>query len=311
MGKRMKIIDSFEKQASGVEHVDEITKHDGTKVPVYLINSFHTLTQFVGYAKYKNRFYGNVYLRGQTLLHSGKLIPSVFRPFGGNSIANYSERFHNYNSRKNIALKETPAFDGINKQALEALLQHYGVKTTWLDIVDNLWIALWFGLHNFDSITLQSHEHIHITEAAPENYAYIFLLLIDAQQEKEEKRKDGPIKIPGVYYGESSYLVDLRKAVQSFYLRPHAQHALMIQKKQILTREPLEQADIDYSDFIVGIAKIPVSTGLDWIGRNGLLSIQSLFPPTYYDHGYRRLLEYYSVDPTAIPTYGSIQLISY
>lgn len=55
-------------------------------VPVYHIDSFHLLTQFVGYAKYKNREIGGVYLRGQTSLyedekHKGKIIlsPSCFR----------------------------------------------------------------------------------------------------------------------------------------------------------------------------------------------------------------------------------------
>lgn len=36
--------------------------------------------------------------------------------------------------------------------------------------------------------------------------------------------------------------------------------------------------DVDYSDLIVGIARIPVKIGLDWIDNNKLLSVGSLFP---------------------------------
>lgn len=33
------------------------------------------------------------------------------------------------------------------RPSLSALLQHYGVKTTWLDVVDDLRIASWFAMH--------------------------------------------------------------------------------------------------------------------------------------------------------------------
>ncbi|WP_420914265.1 FRG domain-containing protein [Comamonas aquatica] len=26
-------------------------------------------------------------------------------------------------------------------------MQHYGLNTTWIDIVDNIWVALWFACH--------------------------------------------------------------------------------------------------------------------------------------------------------------------
>lgn len=307
----MEIINSFEHQRTGVLRDGEITKRDGSVVPIYLIDSFHALTQFVGFAKFKNRFYGNVYFRGQTSLHAGKLIPSVFRPSLTSTSVNYSERFITYNTRRKQALSSDKGFSSIEGRAIEPLLQHYGIKTTWLDVVDNLWVALWFGLHKFSSVIIEDHEHVHITEEPLGQYAYLFLLAVDAQKEQEKYVSSGPQRIPGVYSGEETNVVDLRKAVQSYYLRPHAQHALMIQKKRILTQTPLSEGDVDYSDFIVGVAKISRERGLDWIGNNGLLSIQSLFPPAYFDNGYRYLLEHYKVAPETIPTYGSIQFISY
>lgn len=307
----MEIIDSFETQVLGVTTTSSITKNDGSRVPIYTIDSYHTLTQFVGYAKLKNRFYGNVYLRGQTQLYSGKLIPSIFRPPTGSKTVNYSARFANYCKFKNKTLSSTSSFKDVDSYAIEPLLQHYGIKTPWLDIVDNLWVALWFGLHEFDSIILEDHEHVHITDSTSNPYAYLFLLAVDAIQERTIKTPKGVVRVPGRYSGDKTNLVDLRKAVPSYYLRPHAQHALMLQKRDILTRNPLTENDVDYSDFIVGIAQIKASTGLEWIGHSGLLSIQGLFPPAYYDNGFRCLLEHYKVSSDAIPAYGSIQLISY
>ena len=66
----------------------------------------------------------------------------------------------------------------------------------------------------------------------------------------------------------------------------------------------------DYSNLIVGIAKIPVEVIWEWIGHSGLLSVQSLFPSPYYDSGYKKLLDKVKRNSDIIETYGSIQYIS-
>lgn len=58
----------------------------GLNLPVFNITSYHTLVQFVGYAKYLNRSVGNVYLRGQHKLYD-TLIPTIFLKFQGLQIA--------------------------------------------------------------------------------------------------------------------------------------------------------------------------------------------------------------------------------
>lgn len=308
----MQIIDSFEQQIIGVARDGQIQISTGEEVPVYTIDSFHVLTQFVGYAKYINRQNANVYLRGQTGLYDGHLIPSIYRPLSGSGSVNYSERTPKYMEKVHQALSKSKAFDSIDSRAIVPLLQHYGIKTSWLDVVDNLWVALWFGLHKFHSIILQNHEYIHISEVNPNEYAYLFLIAVDAREELASCIKDKRVSFPGVYSGETTQLVDLRKAVPSYYLRPHAQHGLMIHKKRINHTHGrlLEKVDVDYSEFVVGVAKIPAALGFSWIGHTGLLSTQSLFPSAVYDNGYSKLIQYYQVDANSIPTYGSIQIIS-
>ncbi|GAA0468199.1 hypothetical protein Ade02nite_79030 [Paractinoplanes deccanensis] len=38
---------------------------------------------------------------------------------------------------------------GVPRYAAEPLLQHYGIRTRWLDLVGNIWSALWFACHHF------------------------------------------------------------------------------------------------------------------------------------------------------------------
>ena len=107
----------------------------------------------------------------------------------------------------------------------------------------------------------------------------------------------------GVYKGKRTTLVDLRKALPSYFLRPHAQHAYMIKKN--------EEYPVDYSDLIVGIAKIPTELGIKWIGSNEILCASSLFPAAYYDSGYSIMLKRYpEEDQGTINQYGSIQIIT-
>ena len=107
----------------------------------------------------------------------------------------------------------------------------------------------------------------------------------------------------GVYEGTETKLVDLRKALPSYFLRPHAQHAYMIRKN--------ESYPEDYSDLIIGIAKIPTVLGLKWLGQNDFLTVSSLFPAAYFDSGYAVLLKQYPEEQQGIVhQYGSIQIIT-
>ena len=73
----------------------------------------------------------------------------------------------------------------------------------------------------------------------------------------------------------------------------------------------LENPPIDYTDLIVGIAKIPTSLGFKWMGSNEFLSVSSLFPAAYFDSGYEILLKLYPEENQGtINQYGSIQILT-
>ena len=320
----MKQITDFEGRTSDEVEVEYISTISGV-IPVYSIKSYHSLTQFIGYGEYINNQWGNVYLRGQTSLYNGCLSPSLLRRkiiSGENQLVkekaeaatsntvkfsniNINHRFSEYKHQINESLNGTQHFTGWNKDIIEPLLQHYGIKTHWIDIVDNIWVALWFALHKTSSTIADGREYIHMFENDDDEYGYVLLIGCDAQD-------NNPYQA-GVYKSTSTIMVDLRKAVPSFFLRPHAQHALMLRK-----RSSKYEDFMDYTDRIIGIAKIRVKDGLKWIGQTGLLSVQSLFPPPYYDTGYANLLnEYKKPSNNQINTvdyiklFGSIQDISH
>lgn len=300
----------FEKKTSDPVTVEYIMTPSGT-IPVYEIKSFHSLTQLIGFGKYMNKASCNVYLRGQTSLYDGYLSPSALRPKKIKETddfepMNYEKRISEYKSHIHESLMQTRSFQNWNKYTIEPLLQHYGVRTYWIDIVDNVWVALWFSLHNTTSTVVDSREYVHITDNSLDQYGYIFLMGSDAIRENENQ--------PGVYVGDTTVVVDLRKAVPSYFLRPHAQHGLMLKKR---SNNPCDFAD--YTDKVIAIAKISVADGLKWIGQTGLLSVQSLFPPPFYDTGYANLMNEYkkAISCEKISTknyiqlYGSIQDITY
>lgn len=282
------IIDNFEKKTPSNITFEKIDLACGNAVNVYKIETVHDLTQFIGFGKYKNSHVGNVYFRGQTSLYSGTMIPSLYR---GRTV--FEKVTQTYNRRIKSVIREKKTFSQYDRSVFEPLIQHYGVKTTYIDLVDNIWVALWFALHQASAVSINSHEYVYYHEST-EEYAYIILMVSDAREETKRF---------GVYSGENTTLVDLRKATPSYFLRPHAQHAYMIRKN--------EECPTDYSDLIVGIARIPTSIGLRWLGANEFLTLSSLFPAAYFDSGYKLLLKNYPEEgQDEINQFGSIQILT-
>jgi hypothetical protein len=111
----------------------------------------------------------------------------------------------------------------------------------------------------------------------PTGKAYILLVAADAVAPDKNQ--------PGLYRGPSTELIDLRIAAPSVFVRPHAQHGLLMRRKGNTTQRPA-----DYSDQIRGIIEIDLADALEWLGNSTALSTHSLFPPPSYDNGYGNLL---------------------
>ena len=252
---------------------------DESGIDVLQAEEPHALVMAAGYLKFsmaRSKSEG-IYFRGQRKLY-GTLPPTLYRGL------TYQKAQDKKNQALSTLINEFKASGGIfstfGEYAHEPLLQHYGISTTWIDLVDNLWVALWFACHRAMSIG-KLGEYTHFEKRLPsevEKYAYVMLIGVDIQRRSQAK--------PGYFFGDNTELVDLRMAAPSIFLRPHAQHGLLFRIKGGVGGRP-----IDYSKQVRATIRVELGKALDWLGSGKMVNTHSLFPPPFYDNGYKILLE--------------------
>jgi hypothetical protein len=273
----------------------------GNNVPVFEAFSVHGLNRLIGHAKFNNHLYGNIYYRGESKKYKS-VIPSLLRgqknvdKWNG-TLSKLIKKFYQ-DERIMRTINVVGSFDNC-KEPIEGLLQHYGVPTRYVDMVDNHWVALWMGLNECVKLK-QSHEYYHYIERelpllemagainplASEKfnvYQYILLMAIPYSDDYDNN---------GVGKSHGYYEIDLRKALPSLFLRPHAQHGIVVRRiphTDIVGGSPLT-SDYDLAVSVVGIIKLRIDRVKLWMGHGELLTQNNLFPQPAYDCGYERLL---------------------
>lgn len=267
---------------------------DQIGIEVLHVQTPHLLLQVAGYLKHtesdKNKF--SVYFRGQSTLYQN-LMPSLYR--GASSNGQKSRRDNDLKKYLQKIEDDKAVLRAVSEKAREGLLQHYGIRTRFIDVVDNVWVALWFACHKAIG-SGKSSDYLHFEpravqhESAPAN-AYILLVRTGAIAAAE----------PGIFEGGGTELIDLRVAVPSQFLRPHAQHGLVVRRAK-----HNDHLHMDCQDFVVGVIRVSLIDALQWLGDGKLLGIHSLFPPPTYDTGYRELLENAPKPPSSL---GAIHIV--
>ncbi|MFK5947419.1 MAG: FRG domain-containing protein [Methylococcales bacterium] len=251
-----------------------------SNIEVLHINDSHALIKAAGYLKFSHAGVDKseaIYFRGERKIY-GSLSPTLFRNVRlakskENRVSSVNNAVKSFNDTCSI-------FKKFGSYAHEPLLQHYGIATSWIDLVDNLWVALWFACHQAKaSGEISQYLHFERRIATSENdFAYILLVGADIDRRNAKK--------PGYYFGDNTELVDLRMAAPSVFLRPHSQHGLLFRCKGANNERPT-----DYSKQIRGVVRVRLRDALDWLGEGKIVGTHSLFPPPYYDNGYQILLE--------------------
>lgn len=237
----------------------------------------HGLNRAAGYLKFADAAGGPVVFRGQRSLY-GSLRPSLYR--GIHNMGPKGRRDAAFNGLRREIGKSNAIISSTPNYARDPLLQHYGIFTKWIDLVDNVWVALWFACHRAVAIG-EKGQYLHFERRSvrtdPNPYAYVLLLQTGPVSQVADK--------PGLLVNDNAQLIDLRIAAPSLYLRPHAQHALLLRRRTINSLE-----DLELLPMVVGIIRVHLADAFSWLGDGALLSAHSLFPPPTYDEGYRRLL---------------------
>lgn len=268
---------------------------DDSGLHVFDVSNQHVFVQASGYLKHvlaKERPCG-VFFRGQSKLYK-TLEPSLYR--GASTQKQKSARDKALNSY--IANCEGKVLSSVPEYAREPLLQHYGIRTRWLDLVDNIWIALWFACH-IAHATGPHGKYLHFERRKPSHdpskpeYAYVLMVETGIEQTVSKK--------PGLFQSEHTDLIDLRVAAPSTFLRPHVQHGLLFRRTKWN-----DHKHMDNFEFVAGVLRVRLSDALEWLGDGSLVSTHTIFPPATYDFGYNELL---NSAPVGDKTIASIHVV--
>lgn len=268
----------------------------------------------LGYAKFINRQYGEVLYRGECKLHP-TLMPSLLRDtehteklfkelnaivsetMDAESMKNFLkvDEIHDEEEKRSYVEK-------VKRSIVEGMLQHYGIPTRFIDLVDNHWVALWMclnscvtyslGKDSFGKRTVCKYQSRYRNlydiilsqdklDDDKDDNLYGFLLLVCLPSDESGKRTFG------VSESTDFIRIDLRQALPSAFLRPHAQHGIVARK---VVKNGSRSVDYDMATQVVGIIKIRIDRINEWLGKGELLTQSSLFPSQAYDDGYNRLL---------------------
>lgn len=241
----------------------DLTESSTSRVPLVELNDYNTLVKLVG--RLRNHFSQNsiqILFRGQRNHHNFVQFPSFLRSYvDSEKLAEYLVdvdwlHFFHVATRSNLS-------ESINLLAWEATLQHYGIKTRYLDVVDNLNKALWFSMNNVRKRSFTDGQ-----------YSYLFIYGIHVQHTIAN----------GVMDSDNLRLIDLRRANPPLSLRSHVQDSMLFCDKRILsvdfmTKEKLEKYG-NYSKYLFCVVKIPSATIMSWFGNTEffLYSFDSFFP---------------------------------
>ncbi len=180
------------------------------------------LAGYFGYLKYKlTKQSVKVFCRGERSFHK-TTNPKLFRD------ENIDD--DEINKRKQLIdeiCSDLPSWyraSRFKKEDVGPLLQHYGISTYWLDLVDNIFTAVWFALFNNEG-----------------KFGYIKFFV-----NKNENNDELIIR-------------DLRENHSSLSIRLHCQHGISARRNS----SNFSNRTIDLSDFMVAMVRIPVSSKKD------------------------------------------------
>lgn len=225
----------------------------GRRLVIYdfrgLMLAIGTLRYF--FAKHNTK----LFYRGQT--NNWELKPNLFRNL--NTTKEWEENLK-WNRTVLDFLKDKYDNQNSNEDFREALLQHYGFRTTWFDVVDHIQTACWFACNGEQHFPKESHDN-----RLDGDVGYIYLMCVPNFENRWVK------------------YIDLRQKPAE-WLRPHTQQAFAIRQ-----HNPLGYSTkLDYLCVLTFI----VPKKLLWAWSNSEYFSEEIMYPNYaFDRGLKHYEE--------------------
>ena len=221
------------------------------------VNGPMGLAAFVAYCSGNRR----IYLRGSTIDHPYS-VPTLFRRDGDGRQYDYPEckrRWYAYRDLL-IRLRSILSDRRWHRPRLGAVLQHYGLKTPWFDVVRNFYTAIWFATRD---------------EAGGTAHSPFGWISLYANRRKELR------------------VIDLWGMHSSKHFRPHMQQGLSLAMQPDPdpgppagdTQHPCRQQD--FNEY--RIAQICFRKSAEWDLDGHMFSWQFLCPCQGHDDSFRQL----------------------
>ncbi len=214
------------------------------------VNDPMGLAAFIAYCSGKHR---RIYLRGCTTDHPHS-VPTLFRRNGVGQQYDYQECVRRWRAYKELLWRLRQILDGGRWQraALGAVLQHYGLKTPWFDVVRNLHTAIWFATRD---------------QAAGKACSPLGWISLFVNSRKELQ------------------IIDLWGKHSSKHFRPHMQQGLSLAMQSDSADELRPQQEFNK----YRIAQICFRRSVEWDLCGHMFSRGFLFPCQSHDDSLRRL----------------------
>lgn len=255
--KNVKWMEKFIKDRGKLRVYSTIKIHYDVQRPYIYVKHPAILAAFAGYLKFqcqRNDPMSKVFCRGQ--VNDYPSIPSLLR---GEDLTeqHLKSRLKAYCelTKKTKKLFRASRFD---RENISPIFQHYGIKTPWLDLVDNIFVAIWFATKKFYQ---KKNGNKARYKTSKKKFGYIYFYSV----------------IPGEYF-------DLREEHSSLSLRLHTQHGISITRKNGSTWSTNNRK---LDDHLVATVKFPNTK--EWMIGNEIFSTKFLFPSTDLDNTYKYL----------------------
>lgn len=237
----------------------KLSKREGIELieedwPYLRVRTWAGVARIVGEAKREAHPSARVFVRGQVKNHHA-MAPSLFRSeqLTPQALLEAENEF----ARK---LAEQIPVGRFKRPNVGALLQHYGFKTSWLDVLDNLFVAFWFASF---CITEKPDGSIALRESGSAD-GWLFLIRPPA----------------------SASVIDLRSEHHPLSARPHVQHGVSVRCCPVA---------VDLRDWVVATIQTPVVGATS----GALFTGSALIPSRFSDHTLKLLLKHGASDLAA------------